>query len=75
MIIEGTKDYATGEVLMISDGDATNREAWDWLRDNYGMHPSDGRIEKREKSEHCGMTNPATFTFIRANDQLSDRHE
>ncbi len=67
MIIEGTKDYATGSVLMISDGDATNHEVWDWLRKNYRTIPNEGRIEKREKSEYFGMTNPATFTFIRAN--------
>ena len=67
MIIEGSKDYGTGVILLISDGDATEREAWDWLRENYGMHPKDGHIEKLEKSGHHGMTNPATFTFFRAN--------
>lgn len=67
MIYEASKDYGTGAITMIGDGNTPERDAWDYVRDHYGMHPGDGSLEHTPESEYCGMKNPEVWTFIRAN--------
>lgn len=68
MIYESSKDYGTGEILMIHDGETTVREVCDYLQRNYSQEVSEGdRLHFTKASEYWGMTNPATINFSPAN--------
>jgi hypothetical protein len=68
MIYESSKDYGTGEILMIHDGDATTQDACDYLRQNHSQDVNEGdQLCFTKSSEHCGLINPATIVFSPAN--------
>ena len=67
MIIEGSKDYGTGEILMLGDGRSVELDAWDYLRNNYGLHPSDGTLTHEPATKYRGMKNRESFYFIPEN--------
>ena len=67
MIYEASKDYGTGTITMIGDGNTPECDAWDYVRENYGTHSGDGLIEHTSPSEYCGMKNPEVGVFICAN--------
>jgi len=69
MIYESSKNYSTGEILMIHDGETTVQEVRDYLQRNYSQEMSEGdQLQFEDASEHRGMKNPATISFSPAND-------
>jgi len=76
MIHESSKDYGTGEILMIHDGETTTQEVCDYLQRNHSQEVNTGdKLHFTNASEYCGMENPATINFSPANTELRDRHE
>jgi len=45
MIYESSKDYGTGEILMIHDGETTVQEVRDYLQRNHSQEMSEGIVE------------------------------
>jgi len=68
MIYESSKDYGTGEILMIHDGATTMQEVCDYLQRNHSQEVNEGdQLHFTDASECYGMTNPATINFSPAN--------
>jgi len=63
MIIESSKDYGTGTILMIGDGNTSEDEAVEYVEKNYGADTSYGLMDHTPESEHCGFVNPETWTY------------
>jgi hypothetical protein len=42
MIYESSKDYGTGEILMIHDGETTTQEVCDYLHRNHSQDVNEG---------------------------------
>ena len=69
MIYESAKDYGTGEILMIHDGETTVQEVCDYLQRNHSQEVNEGdQLHFTDASDNHGMTNPATINFSPAND-------
>ena len=69
MIYESSKDYGTGEILMIHDGETTVQEVCDYLQRNHSQEVNEGdQLHFTDASDNHGMTNPATINFSPAND-------
>ena len=76
MIYESSKDYGTGEILMIHDGETTVQEACDYIQRNYSQDVNEGdQLQFTDASECYGMTNPATINFSPANTVLAENAE
>ena len=78
MILESSKDYGTGIVLIICVDDKTNDfDAWDHLCEKYGIHRSNGSIEYRPGSECKQLKNLPSFTFNPSpvHTQKKEKHE
>jgi len=59
-IYESSKDYGTGQVLILWDGDKpSNEEFMKYARTEYGVT---GALEVEEPTSFRGMTNPGTAT-------------
>jgi hypothetical protein len=72
MIYESLKDYGTGEILMIHDGETTVQEACDYLQRNHFQDVNEGdQLQFTDASDFYGMTNPATINFSPAKVRLS----
>ena len=63
MIIDSSKDYGTGEVIMTSDGTTSPKKVWQFLSENYGVTSKDGEIVHTPKSEYNGLKNPESWNF------------
>ena len=64
MIYESSKDYGTGEILMIHDGETTVQEACHYLQRNHSQDVNEGdQLQFTDASECHGMPNPATINF------------
>ena len=64
MIVEGSKDYSSGEILMIcSDNATSDYDAWEYLKTNYGVTPQEGTLEYTSGSDFCGYWNPPTYLY------------
>ena len=65
MIIDSSKDYGTGNVLMILDGKTTTEEVIEYLRRNYSVNDClAGSLEWTPEGNHKGFVNQATVTYI-----------
>jgi len=59
-IIDSTKDYGTGVVLMLWDGEVPTRDEFlAFAFDQYGVV---GKLEINQPSDHKGGRNPGTAT-------------
>jgi len=68
MIYESSKDYGTGEILMIHDGTTSKQDVCDHLKRNHSQDVNEGdRLHFTSASEYRGMLNPATIVFSPAN--------
>ena len=68
MIYESSKDYGTGEILMIHDGETTVQEVCDYLQCNHSQEVNAGdQLHFTDASECRGMISPATINFSPAN--------
>jgi hypothetical protein len=66
MIYESAKDYGTGEILMIHDGETTVQEVCDYLQRNHSQEVNEGdQLHFTDASDNHGMTNPATIKLDR----------
>jgi hypothetical protein len=66
MIYESSKDYGTGEILMIHDGETTVQEVCDYLQRNHSQEVNEGdQLHFTDASDNHGMTNPATIKLDR----------
>lgn len=63
MIIESSKDYGTGTILMIGDGNTSEDEAVEYVKKNYGVDARYGLMDHEPESEYGGFVNPETWTF------------
>ena len=71
MVIESSKDYGTGNVLMILDDETSLQEIIDYLHENHGENICVGdRVEFMKGGEYKGFINPPTAYFIKSNDQV-----
>jgi hypothetical protein len=74
MIYESSKDYGTGEILMIHDGETTVQEVCDYLQRNHSQEVNEGdQLHFTDASDNHGMTNPATINFSPANNTNEER--
>ena len=61
-IYESSKDYGTGQVLILWDGDKpSNDEFLEYAMDEYGVA---GTLEVEEPTEFRGMTNLGTAIVV-----------
>jgi hypothetical protein len=68
MVIESSKDYGTGNVLMILDGETSLQEIADYLCENHGEDVCAGdKVELTKGGEYKGLVNPPTAYFIKSN--------
>jgi hypothetical protein len=68
MIYESSKDYGTGKILIIHDGDTTTQDACDYLQLNHSQDVNEGdQLCFIKPSMHRGLINPATIVFSPAN--------
>lgn len=73
MIYESSKDYGTGEILMIHDGETAVQEVCDYLQRNYSQEVNKGdELQFTDASECLGMTNPAMINFSPANSKITE---
>ena len=55
MIYESSKDYGTGEILMIHDGETTAQEVCDYLQRNHSQDVNEGdQLQFTDASEYHG---------------------
>jgi len=67
MIHESSKNYGTGEILMIHDGTTSTQDVCDYLKRNYSQDVNEGdQLHFTRASEYRGMLNPATIVFYPA---------
>ncbi|MCL4722891.1 MAG: hypothetical protein KJZ90_01250 [Rhodocyclaceae bacterium] len=70
-IYESSKDYGTGVVLILWDGDKPSDEEFlKYARDKYGV---DGALCVEPPTEFHGMTNPGTATVTPNYTELTDK--
>lgn len=68
MIHDSSKDYDTGEVLMLHDGKTTVQEVYDFLKKCYSQEIEEGdQLEFYDASEYNGFLNPHTIKFCPKN--------
>lgn len=73
MIYESSKDYGTGDILMLHDGETTVQEACDYLQRNHSQEVNEGdQLHFTDASEYHGVKNPATIEFSPANKELGN---
>ena len=66
MITDSSKDYGTGNVLMILDGKTTTEDVMDYLKRNYGINDARGaHLEWTPESQCKGFVNQATAVYVR----------
>ena len=68
MIYESSKDYGTGEILMLHEPPTSTQDVVNYLRDRHSQDVNEGdQIEFRESDGYAGYMNEASVTFIPAN--------
>ena len=73
MIYESSKDYGTGEIIMLHEPPTSTQDVVNYLRDTHSQDVNDGdQIHFREQDGYEFYVNEASVTFIPAN--KPDRH-
>ena len=70
MIYESSKDYGTGEILMLHEPPTSTQDVVNYLRDSHSQDVNEeDQIEFRDSDGYAGYMNEASVAFIPANAQ------
>ena len=76
MVIESSKDYGTGNVIMVLDGETSPQEINDYLKQCYGEEICEGdKLEMRDGNTFRGLENPPTALLVKNPNAGSHRQE
>jgi len=72
MLLDSSKDYFTGQVVITFDGDAPTREEVNmYCMRNYGFAPG-GEYEIEPPNDFMGYINPGTLTCFQPKEEWVD---